>query len=129
MKIRWLGMSCLFLVALVIIVYKQHSGVTAQEVSTGVPSVLLVADLREAEEAGDRCADMIKMVRNVKTRGVKVEELMPESTSPLIKEYHVVVIPTVILIGKDGHETDRFEGEGVDTVAALAAKLDTLNGN
>lgn len=126
MKVRWIGVSCVVIAALAIIVYKQRAVIPA-EVAAGAPAVLLVADLNEAGNTGDGCAVIIGAVRAARARGVRVEEFMPESPSPLLKQYRVVSAPTVVFIGKDGRETDRFVGEGASTVQAIKAKLATLH--
>lgn len=89
-------------------------------------SVLLVADLREAGESNDGCAVIIRMVRDVAAHGVRVQEITPDSASPLLKTYRVVAIPTVVILRADGREEARFVGEGDATIKALRAKLATL---
>lgn len=129
MKSRWIGLVCVLLAAVAIVVYKQRaSGVALLEVGAGTPSVLLVADLNEAEEAEDRCGEIIRAVRAAGKRGVKVEELMPDSASELLARYRVVSAPTVVILGKDGGEAARYEGEEEKTVQAIEAHLATLSG-
>ena len=99
---------------------------TAESGGNAPPSVLLVADLGEANETGDGCSAIIGAVRAAKAQGVKVEEFMPDSPSPLLKKYQVVSAPTVVIIGKDGREAARFVGEAPSTVQAIKAKLATL---
>jgi hypothetical protein len=45
----------------------------------------------------------------------------------LLKEYHVVSAPTVILIDKDGREMARLVGESEDTVRSVEEKLAMLS--
>lgn len=87
------------------------------------PTVILVADLREANEPGDKCAEIIRLVRDAAKSGIRVSELMPGSASPMLKQYHVPVAPTVLILGKHGREIERFEGEDASTVQALRARL------
>lgn len=128
MRSRWIGLSCVAIAALAIVVYKQREATTAGAV-IGSPSVLLVADLKEAGSAGDRCAEIMAAVRAARTRGVKVAEFSPDSASPLLKQYHVVSIPTVVIIRKDGREDGRFVGESESMVQALKTRLATMSGN
>src|SRR5262245_15590014 len=108
MKVRWIGLSCVVVAALAIVLLKQHTAATAESGSSVTSSVLLVADLGEADETGDGCSAIIGAVRAAKAQGVKVEEFMPDSPSPLLKKYQVVSAPTVVIIGKDGREAARF---------------------
>ncbi len=120
MKGRGIGLVCVLLAAVAIVAYKQRA-------SFGTPSVLLVADLNEAEEAGDRCGEIIRAVRAAGKRGVKVEELMLNSASELLARYRVVSAPTVVILDKDGREAARYEEE--KTVQAIEAHLATLGGD
>lgn len=127
-KSRWIGLVCVLLAAVAIVVYKQRAfGTAILEIGVGSPSVILVADLNEAEEAGDRCGEIIRAVRATGKRGVKVEELMPNSASELLARYRVVNSPTVVILGKDGGEAVRYEGEEEKTVHAIKAHLATLS--
>lgn len=130
MKGKWIGLVFVLLAAVAIVAYKQRaSGTAPPEVATGTPSVLLVADLNEAEEAGDRCGEIIRAVRAAGKRGVKVEEFMPNSASELLARYRVVSAPTVVILDKDGREAARYEGEEEKTVQAIEAHLATLDGD
>lgn len=127
-KGKSIGLICVLLAAVSIVVYKQSVfGTAILEVSASSPKVLLVANLNEAEDAGDRCGDIIRAVRATEKRGVNVKELMPNSTSELLTHYRVVSAPTVIIIDKDGNEAARYEGEDDKTVQAIEAHLATLS--
>ena len=128
MKIRWVGLVVVLLAVAGVLVVKQRTARPPQApvASIGRPSVLLVADLREADEAGDACAEIIRAVREAGKRGVPAQELMPNSNSDLIREHRVVTAPTVIVLGDDGRELVRFEGEGRDVLNAVNARLATL---
>lgn len=129
-KGKWIGLVCVLLAAVAIVVYKQRAlGTAPLEVAAGTPSVILVADLNEAEEAEDRCGEIIRAVRAAGKRGVKVEELMPNSASELLARYRVVSAPTVVILDKDGREAARYEGEEEKTVQAIEARLATLSGD
>ena len=91
-----------------------------------LPRVLLVAELSEADATGDSCAEIIHLVRSARDRGIAVQELEPDSKSDLLTRYHVLTIPTVLIMGGDGKIVSRFEGEGRDTVRALRAGLEQL---
>ena len=90
------------------------------------PAVVLVADLREADSPNDTCARIIQAVREARSRGVTVTELMPNSDSALLKNHPVVVAPTVLVLDKEGRELNRFEGESVATLDAIRARLNEL---
>jgi hypothetical protein len=66
-------------------------------------------------------------VRSARERGIAVQELEPGSKSDLLARYHVLTIPTVLILDHDGKETSRYEGEGRDTVKALHARLEQLH--
>ncbi len=89
-------------------------------------AVVLVADLREADSPNDTCARIIQAVREARSKGVSVTELMPNSNSALLKKYTVVVAPTVLVLDKDGRELNRFEGESIATLDAIRVKLSQL---
>ncbi len=90
------------------------------------PAVILVADLREADSPNDTCARIIQAVRDARNKGVSVTELMPNSDSSLLKKHAVVVAPTVLILGKEGEELSRFEGESAATLNAIRAALNQL---
>ena len=90
------------------------------------PAVILVADFREADAPNDTCASIIRAVREARSKGVSVTELMPSSDSALLRKHPVVVVPTVVFVDKDGRELSRFEGESVATLDAIRAKLSQL---
>lgn len=127
MKGRWIGLASVLLAAAGVVTYKHvASGTAPSEAVSATPSVLLVADLNEAGEADDGCAQIINAVRAARRRGVKVAELMPNSSSELLARYRVVTAPTVVIIDKDGRAAARYEGEDIETVQAIEAKLATL---
>lgn len=124
MKVKWLGILAVLLIAGGIIAYKAR--VTAQPQATTNPEpprVLLVADLKEADSAGDICAQIIHLVREARDRGISVRELEPDSKSELLTRYHVLIIPTVLILDRDGTVTARYEGEGRDTLKAVRSGL------
>lgn len=87
-------------------------------------SVVLIADLREADEACP-CGEIIRAVRAAKARGVAVREV-PPSDSAVAKQYGVTVAPTVLVLDSAGKVVERHEGESTDTVAAIKASLERL---
>lgn len=87
------------------------------------PTVILVADLSEASEPGDNCAEIIRLVRDAEKLGIRVSELTPSSASPVLRQYRVSIAPTVLILGKDGREISRFEGEDGSTVQAIRTRL------
>ncbi len=118
---RFFRVALVIALAMVAVAYKQTATAAG-----AAPSVLLVADLREAGEGNDGCAVIIRSVRDAAAHGVHVQELTPDSASPLLKTYRIVTIPTVVILGADGHEQARFVGENGATIKLLQAKLATL---
>ena len=54
---------------------------------------------------------------------------MPDSDSPVLRQYRVTVNPTVLILGNDGREISRFEGEESGTVQAIRARLHEMESN
>lgn len=125
MKTKWIGLMAVAIIAAAIIVYKSQRPHKLQN-TDALPRVLLVADLREADVAGDACAQIIHYVRAARARGVAVEELSPGSKSELLGRYHVLTVPTVLILGRSGQVVSRYEGEGRQTVAAVRSRLQNL---
>jgi len=127
MKVKYIGLTAVVLIAAAIIGYKtylsKHEQVASQSQS---PRVLLVANLAEANETGDACAEMIHLVRAAHDRGIAVQELDASSKSPLLARYHVLVIPSVLILDRNGKEVSRLEGEGGSVVQKLRAELARL---
>lgn len=129
MKARWLGAGLVAILVVCILLLKsrtQHNATSATV--TGTPAVVLVADLREANDSEDGCAAIIRAVRQASKRGVKVAELPPDSSSDLLRRYRVLTVPTVLLLDKTGKEIGRFEGEDAMTVKAVQTRLANLAG-
>jgi len=127
MKVKYIGLTAVVLIAAAIIGYKTHLAAAAQSAKhTATPRVLLVANLAEANETGDACAEIIHLVRAARKRGIAVEELDADSKSPLLARYHVLVIPTVLIFDRDGKEVQRLQGEGSDVVQKLRTALARL---
>ena len=125
MKVNWVGIVAVALVVIAITVYKvrtKHATVAGAE---GLPRVLLVADLSEADSA-DACAEIIHSVRAARERGVQVQELGPDSKSELLRRYRVLTIPTVLILDHSGEVVSRFEGEDRQTVVAVRTHLAQL---
>lgn len=125
MKGKWIGLIAVFGIAGAIIAYKtqQPSAALMDNTAATLPRVLLVADLSEANTSGDACAEIIHLVRAVHARGITVQELEPGSRSVLLARYHVLTIPTVLILDHNGQVASRFEGEGADTVRAVQSGL------
>lgn len=93
------------------------------------PAVVLVADLREADDPNDRCAEIINAVRQASRRGISVAELSPDSKSDLLHRYRVRTVPTVLTVlflDAAGNEIGRYEGEDSNTVDAIESRLSAL---
>lgn len=126
MKAQWIGLGAVMLVASVIIGHKFQVSPQAQAVGTALPRVLLLAELSEADSPGDSCAEIIHLVRAAGERGIAVQELSPASKSDLLSRYHLLVVPTVLILDRNGQEISRYEGEGRNTVKAVRAGLEQL---
>jgi len=130
MRVRWLGVGLVGVLVVCTLVLKnrtQHKPAAANV--NGTPAVVLVADLREADDPHDRCADIIRAVREASKRGVHVAELTPDSKSDLLKNHHILTFPTVLLLDASGKEVERFEGEDIATVSAIQTRLAALGGS
>lgn len=125
MKVNWVGLIAVGLSAIALIAYKTHRSQEARS-TAALPRVLLVADLREADSPSDPCAEIIHDVRAARARGVSVEELSSDSKSELLSRYHVLTIPTVLILGRKGEVVWRYEGEGTQVVAAVHSRLQQL---
>lgn len=127
MKTKWIGLSAVVLIAGAIIGYKAHLSPEVQAADVAqTPHVLLVAELSEANNTGDSCAEIIHLVRAARDRGVAVQELDAGSKSDLISRYHVLIVPTVLILDLNGKETARYEGEGREMVKGLRTVLEQL---
>lgn len=109
-----------------LVIFKQRIASKGTNREIPFPAVVLVADLREADSPNDTCARIIHVVREARSRGVRVAELMPNSDSVLLKNHHVVVAPTVLVLDRDGRELSRFEGESSATLDAIRTRLNQL---
>ena len=125
MKVNWIGLIAVAVVAVVIVISKTRVG-QETPASAGLPRVLLVADLSEADEEGDACAQIIQTVRAVGKRGISVQEFNRDSKSPLISRYRILSIPTVLVLDHKGEVVSRYEGESRQTLASIRAELENL---
>lgn len=126
MKIKWSGIVAVALITIAIATYKVQTKRTTVVGTDGVPRVLLVADLSEADSA-DACAEIIHSVRAARERGVQVLELSPDSKSEMLRRYSVLTIPTVVIFDRNGQVVSRFEGENRQTVEAVSTQLAQLH--
>ena len=134
MKTQWIGLVLVAVVAVGIVAFKVDDRTkpavrpvqTTQESSSSKTEVILVADLSEANEKGDNCAEIIHLVRAAGARGIKIQEFSPNSDSPLIKQYHVLTAPTVLVLD-DGKVVSRYQGESGSTVQEIRTRLATLD--
>lgn len=129
MKVRWLGVGLVaVLVACTLLLKSRTRHNVSYTTANGTPAVVLVADLREANDTDDGCATIIRAVRQASKRGVNVAELSSDSNSDLLRRYRVLTVPTVLLLDQTGKEIGRFEGEDTTTVKAVQARLAALSG-
>jgi len=139
MRTRWAGVVLVAIAAVGIVAYKEQWGrrlrpAVPQSIQSALsstperkPQIILVADLREADEPGDNCAEIIHLVRGAGKRGAKVQELKPDSDSALLKQYHVLTNPTVLILDRDGKVVSRYEGESGSTVMEIRNRLASLS--
>ena len=126
MKIHWIGLGAVALAASAIIAYKSQALPQVQTANAAPPRVVLLAELSEADNAGDSCAEIIHLVRAARDRGIAVQELSPDGKSDLLARYHLLIVPTVLILDRNGQEISRYEGEGRNTVKALRTSLEQL---
>ena len=76
MRVRWLGVGfvAVLVVCTLLLKGRTRHNVTSRAVNSP-PAVVLVADLREADDPHDRCAEIIRAVREASKRGIHVAEL------------------------------------------------------
>ena len=125
MKVRWLGLALVALLAAGILLVKHRSSPVAS--SASAPQVILVADLNEAG-GEDACAKIIEAVQSARSRKVRTMVLGPDDNPALLGRYHVLTIPTVLFLDLDGNVTQRFEGESAEVVTAIQDRLAKLPG-
>lgn len=124
MRVRWLGIGFVIVLVACILFLKSHVlPPAAPTASSQSPAVILVADFGEANDSNDACADIIRAVREASARGVRVTELPPDSKSSLLRQHHVVTVPTILFLDRNGAEVSRFEGESAATVKAVQTRL------
>lgn len=126
MKIQWIGLGAVVLAASAVIAYKTQTVPQAQAANVASPRVVLLAEPSEADNAGDSCAEIIHLVRAARDRGIAVQELSPDSKTDLLARYHLLIVPTVLILDHNGQEVSRYEGEGHSTVKAIRASLEQL---
>jgi hypothetical protein len=132
MRPRWVGVLLVVIVAVGIVAYKQQrvrrpSDQLISELSSNKSEIVLIVDPREADSNGDNCAEIIHLVRGAGGRGIRVQELAPESDSPLLKQYRVLSVPTVLILDGDGNVVSRYEGEETSTVQEIRDRLANLS--
>ncbi len=125
MKVKWTGLIAVAVVAVLIVISKTRAG-RETPADAGLPRVLLVADLSEAGEEGDACAQIIQTVRAAGSRGISVQEFNRDSKSPLIARYRILSIPTVLVLDHKGDVVSRYEGESPRTLASIRSELENL---
>ncbi len=127
MKVRWPGLALVVLLLVGILAAKHYKRANTQESAEGKhPAVFMIADLSEASETNDVCADIIRAVRDAGRHGIAVKELAPDADPELLKRYHVLTAPTVLILDRNGNEVARFEGEEKSTLVALRTRLAML---
>lgn len=84
--------------------------------------VVLIADLGEAGGTCG-CAQMIRAARAAQATTAQYEEHDARTDTEALTKFAVKEQPAVILLGSDGKEMKRFEGEAPETVEAVKAAL------
>lgn len=127
MRVRWPGLALVVLLLVGILEVKHYQRAHTQESAQAKhPAVLMIADLSEASETNDVCADIIRAVRDAGQHGIAVKELTPDADPELLKRYRVLAAPTVLILDRNGNEVTRFEGEEKSTLVALRTRLAML---
>ena len=73
MSVRWWGVSLVLLLVVCTLLLKSRMQRDVAPTTVNVTTaVVLVADFREADDPNDRCADIIRAVRQASRRGVSV---------------------------------------------------------
>ena len=117
MKVRWPRVALVVLLVVGTLFVKNRTRQNTPSVApTVIPSVIYVADPSEANDSDDGCSVMFRAVRQAARRGVRVAEIPPNSNSEVLRKYHVLTVPTLLVLDKTGKETGRFEGEDAATV-------------
>ena len=128
MKVRWPGVALVVVLVIGTLLLKSRTRNSVAPATVKViPSVILIADPSEANDSDDGCAVMFRAVRHAAKRGVVVAEVAPNSHSDVLGRYHVLTVPTVLVLNKEGKEISRFEGEDAATVKAVQARLAALS--
>jgi len=128
MKVRWFGVVFVaVLVAGTLALKSRTSRQLVPSASSQPAAVILVADFREADDNSDACAAIIRAVRQASARGVRVTELTPDSKSDLLRQHHIVIVPTVLFLDQNGGELGRFEGEKETTAKDVQTRLRDLS--
>jgi len=127
-KAKWLPAMVVFAVVTMILIAKSRlTQPPAGPVAEGVlPKMLLVATPEEAVSP-TRCGGIVRLVRAAAQRGIRVQELTPDSRSELIAHYRVFRTPTVLIFSPGGTVHSRFEGEEVATLEALRREIQGMN--
>jgi thioredoxin-like negative regulator of GroEL len=125
-KVNWPGIVATALIVIAITGYKVHTEHATVAGADGLPRVLLVADLSEANSK-DACAEIIHSVRAAHQRGFQVQELSPDSKSEMLRRYRILTVPTVLILDRGGQVVSRFEGEDPQTVSAVRTQLARLH--
>ena len=95
--------------------------------SVAAATVLLFADPREAESSCG-CSEIIRIARSANdASGVTMREFDTRRRDEQAERHSVRVSPTVIIVGPDGAEQERFEGESGQVIARLRAAIDALS--
>lgn len=128
MKVRWPGVALVLVLVSGVLLLKDRTRHNVPATPKGIPSVILVADPSEANDSDDGCAVMFRAVRQAAKRGVAVAELAPNSNSDLLRQHHVVTVPTLLVLDNAGKEISRFEGEDAATSKAVQTQLAALSG-
>lgn len=90
-------------------------------------SVLLFADPREADSSCG-CGEVIRIARQANEfPGVAFQWFDPRKDSGAAKQHKVKASPTVLIVGADGTERGRFEGETSEVIDELRSAITALD--
>jgi hypothetical protein len=130
MKAKLIGVVLVVAIATGIIVLKVRSAektvTSSSTANSATPQVLLFAKPGEAASVA-RCGQIVREVRAAAERGVSVREIAPSSNAELMRQYHVLTTPTVVLLASNGSVRARYEGEAQETLDAVRSEMQRLH--
>lgn len=128
MRVRIVVLAVVAAAVAGIVWFKQTRASSVAAPSGARTTVLLFADLREADDTCG-CGDVIRLARKTDgLSGVAYHEFDARQQADAARQYGVRTLPTVLVLGADGAERKRFEGESKQVIGQLRSALASLDG-